>query len=1547
MERLLVDLSEQGRVRVASWRSGDDAAAAAKDERALLWPLSVRESEDLRWYLEDYLHTPFGVYEERGARVAASLRGWGEAVFSALFGAGPGREALLRARGALVGDQGLEVVIRSESAGMLGLPWEVMADPKRPLPLALDGVSFTRALPSAPPLGVFQVAGGRLRVLLVIARSRGERDVGYRMIARPLLERLAAVRGQVELVVLRPPSLARLREVLQEALEAGEPFQVVHFDGHGELQGLEASAGSGPDQGPAPQGVLAFEWDSGSRHLVRAEDVARVLAEGQVPVVVLNACRSAAMGAQVESAVATRLLQGGTGAVVAMAYKVYADAAAEFVAAFYEQLFAGEPVALAVAAGRLQLARENLRPSPKGRLPLADWMVPVLYAHRDVSFPDLRPENLPGVGRQPTAEPDPAVDRSREGARDGGPASDAGDVWAADGHFVGRDGLLHTLDATARQPYVMVVHGPGGIGKSQLAKAFGRWCRETGAVDGPECLVWHSFEPGVATFGLKGLVDSIGRALWGSGFAAVTEPGERLRKVEEALADRRVLVVCDNFESVHTMPDPAGATPALDARERLTLYGFLRRAASGRSMMMVTSRTQEAWLEEQAEPAQQHQQDDAEPAVKRIPVAGLNTEEASLYADRLLAPLPQAQERRGHRAFGELIQWLDGHPLAMRLILPRLEAHPAAVLLEDLRNTPIGVAGADAATHLGCAPAPSSATIEGSEVEGGLPGTAQVEPGRRNRSLAASIDYSFHHLPPADQEMLPVLALLHGAASAKVLGLLSAVPGVPSRFAGRTDTDWRDVLERAAEFGLLTRLNSDSDVFGIHPALPAYLAQRWCRGAYADERSAARLALVEAHAALAVQLSGDSTPTAMGVIARQRRTMGSMLGHALEHGLWAQAHAIIEPLGVFWALRGLETEASGWTERALSAVESAEGAEPDTETDAGILWVYLVGGQANRDMTAGRLDQAERNHTRLLHVVQRQPVGEAQRANLAACYHQLGQIAQGRGRLPDAEAWYRRSLEVSEELGDRLRTAISCTQLGVVAQLCRDPRGAQSWLSRALGIFEDLGDYLRIAVASYALGALAMQNDDLVGAKKCYNKARRHFRSLRERSHLARVEQGLGSIEQQRNRLAEAEGHYQAALRICEELQDRLGTASLCNDLGTLARKREQLADAKNWYQKALGILDGLGERPRLALTQYMLGVVTQEQKDLDGAEAWFRLSVGIREDLDDRSGVADGYFRLGLVARERGNLDEAEERFQLSARIREDLDDRSGLADGYFQLGTVARERNNLDAAEDRLRRSVDLYEALGNRLGRAHGYHQLGMVAQQRGARLTEAEAWLRSSLIILKELDHKPAMADSYHMLGMVLQERDDLDEAEDYYRKALDILVELGDNTKTGTTSYMLGMVLQERDDLDEAEDYYRKALSILPEHPASLERASCQHSLGLLAQSRRSPDLEEADILGRLAFTNFEVLGFSTGMAKSAAAVGSLAAQRQRMGEALEWAVRCVTCFEGFPHPATVAGLELLVGTAAVLGMGAVERVWRSVTGAALPEPVRAFLRERT
>jgi hypothetical protein len=178
-DRLLVDLGSDGSCSVGLWpRMGMPQTVVMRQR--LEWPLDGQALEDLRWYLEDYLRMPFGVWEDRGPAIQARLAGWGERVFASVFATERARHAYERAY-----DGGLELVFQSPEPGLLGLPWELMRGPFGPAALRLAGLS--RALPSGGSARAAQMADGRLRVLMVICRPAGTQDVGYQMIARPLL----------------------------------------------------------------------------------------------------------------------------------------------------------------------------------------------------------------------------------------------------------------------------------------------------------------------------------------------------------------------------------------------------------------------------------------------------------------------------------------------------------------------------------------------------------------------------------------------------------------------------------------------------------------------------------------------------------------------------------------------------------------------------------------------------------------------------------------------------------------------------------------------------------------------------------------------------------------------------------------------------------------------------------------------------------------------------------------------------------------------------------------------------------------------------------------------------------------------------------------------------------------------------------------------------------------------------------------------------------------------------------------------------------------
>ncbi|NUP51583.1 MAG: tetratricopeptide repeat protein [Catenulispora sp.] len=1140
--RIVMDLGADNRLAASVESEGTPEPEAIGDPVDFSWPLDADAQEDIRWYIEDYLRTPFGVYDDRGTRIAARFEEWGSRLFRSLFASPPVHEAYQRARDS---GCGMELVVRCAAAEPLALPWELSADPAASAPLALRGIAVTRMLTTAQEAEPLVVSGARLRVLMVISRPRGPADVEYHMIARHLLPLLDASGDAVDMVVLRPPTLAGLEEVLAEAVRAGEPFQVVHFDGHG-------AHGDGPDA----VGALTFEGPRGGAHRVPADRVADVLAGGGVPVVVLNACESGRIGGSgVEATVATRLLQGGVSSVVAMAYKAYTAAAAEFMAVFYRCLFAGDRVADAVTAGRRRLAVADLRPSPRGRLPLKDWIVPVHYASRDVRFADLE---------RATAGPRSAVDAADRAPGLQEPADDSGDSGdlAAAGQFVGRDALLYTLEGAARSAKVVLLHGPGGTGKSEVAKAFGRWWRDTGGVDRPEWVIWHSFEPGVASFGLDGVIDGIGQRVLGTEFAQL-DPSARRAAVQELLDRRRILLIWDNFESVHSMPDPTMAT-RLAAAQREELREFLARLRDhGTASVVITSRTDEDWLG----------------PVQRVEVGGLSPQEAGDYADLLLANSPRGSSRRGGREFAELIQWLDGHPLSMRVILPLLAEYEPRQLLADLR--------------------------------GGRSGGAVAATGGRADPLRACVAYSYGHLSGRDQEALWILSLFHGSIDANFLKIAFEDDSeAPAQFRSYDVAGWQRLLDRALAVGLLSSLRSGG--YRIHPALPAFVADQWAAGrpeSFAQERRAARGVAARTFSALGQfireQIAEGNARRGLEILEDHRRNFGAFLEYTLEQQMWLPAGGICQGLNAYWELLGLSHEASEWFRRIRDAVELPGGSPPDLTTDAGLLWQQTASLQANWQIQTFHLDEAERTHMSLLMANQQlDPTPDVLTA-IANCYHNLGIVAEQRVRWDEAEAWYRKSLAVKEHLPGVPHVSNTYHHLGLLAQRRRRWKEAEAWYRKALAGGDGTGEGTEIANTYHQLGRVAQEQGLWDRAEYWYQQAVAIRQPLDDRANLAKSYYHLGIVAQEQQNWERAEALYRRALIIHESLGNRISIASCYHQLAVLAALRQRWEDAEAWGRKAFAVQEKSGDRVGAARSLLQFGALAIVRGRIPEGLAW------------------------------------------------------------------------------------------------------------------------------------------------------------------------------------------------------------------------------------------------------------------------------------------------------------------------------------------------------
>jgi tetratricopeptide (TPR) repeat protein len=327
-----------------------------------------------------------------------------------------------------------------------------------------------------------------------------------------------------------------------------------------------------------------------------------------------------------------------------MAYSVYAEAAKHFMGGLYGELARGASLAEAVAAARKMVLNQPLRPSPKGNLPLQDWLVPVLY-QQETYTPFTAVVNPKSEIQNPESEIE-MVDLPEEGAYG----------------FIGRDYDILRLERAFRRNHVGLLKGMGGVGKTELVCGFARWLDETQGRTGG--IFFTSFEQGA---GLSQVVNQIGRVLWNDSFSQLM-PEQQQAVVLEYLRTHPCLLIWDNFEPVAGFP--SRNEPLLSDTERDNLKQFLKDVRGGQSWVLITSRREESWLDCNYKP---------------LHLGGLSGQDVEELAAKILQRV-RVDQRELPPEYLDLLKLLGEHPLCLRVVLPHLKIKSPTQLIEALRQ---------------------------------------------------------------------------------------------------------------------------------------------------------------------------------------------------------------------------------------------------------------------------------------------------------------------------------------------------------------------------------------------------------------------------------------------------------------------------------------------------------------------------------------------------------------------------------------------------------------------------------------------------------------------------------------------------------------------------------------------------------------------------------------------------------------------------------------------------------------------------------------------
>ncbi|MGB3495373.1 MAG: tetratricopeptide repeat protein [Elainellaceae cyanobacterium] len=1182
-------------------------------------PFNGKQERELEFYFERWIQFPFD-NQVIAKRAADSVKTYGESLFEQVFRRDPDAYSDYKqaCRGGLTQ---LQIEIEGSSPDFQALHWEALKDPNQPRPFAVEGI-FTRKRVQRGVTPIDLNPSPVINLLVVTARPDEESDVGYRTISRPLIDAIHQAQLRVNVEILRPGTFQALSDHLAD--KEGY-YHIIHFDAHGGLMAHDIlQMGVRQDRYVFQQrygrkdmepydGLKAFLFLEGDRKgqadPVEAQELADLLTNKGIPICILNACQS---GKQVrtppsvgangdasspdhpdsdlpiqnpkspiensETSLGSRLMAAGIQMVVAMGYSVTVSAAALMMKTLYSQLFAQKGIPDAIRLGRRELYNQkNRRVYFNHEVELEDWLLPVVYANREV---DLK---LREFGLEEEEKYFEYLDSLEARYEFQNPTYG----------FVGRDLEILKVEKSLLHHNVLLLRGMGGTGKTTLLQYLWQWWLVTHFV---EDAFYFGYDQKAHT--VEQIIYEIGKRVYGRGEQAhfvAMNPRAKTTKLAKTLREKRYVLILDNLESV--TGQELAIQNTLPEVEQQALRQFLMKLYGGKTFVVLGSRSGEEWLADTFT---------HEGKVNRYQLSGLDPESRTVLAEKILDAQVKDPKRiaalRIDDGFKRLMNLLAGYPLAMEVVLANLARQTPQEILDGLNAA--GMKSIDA----------------GGE--------------DKTNNILKCVEYSHSNLSPDAQKLLVCLApfnkiIFHNALSNYVQHLQNQ-----TIFQNYDFYQLEQAIQEAINWGLLSfETHENLELIVIQPIFPYFLKTKLI-----ETDVAISDAIKNAFRLHYQGLSGNYGSWMDSQESFEQKLGFSLcyleyenLYSALQYALDSQEKDVLQIYNCLYLFLDKLDDKKTQMRLARYVCDKLR-TEKIGEYTINYQILALLESLAKTCIKLREYSEAQEIYLFLLDFLQDYNKnlnfeGEQEEIQVVAIYHQLGIISQELNQPQEALNYHHKCLGLNLKANDLCGQAVTYHQLGVLYEKIQDYREAKTCLENAVRLKHELGQYISQASTYYHLGRVLQRLRNYEQAIACHKEALKIEIEYEDFEGQANSYRMLGIAAQALQDYKKAREYYQNSLDIGIQTNNSDIQLSSYHQLGNISYILQEYDQALLHYRQSLNIKIELGIRDSQALTHHQLCLVNQVLNKIEDARFHNLEALKIFVEFADQTNVSKAIF--------------------------------------------------------------------------------------------------------------------------------------------------------------------------------------------------------------------------------------------------------------------------------------------------------------------------------
>ena len=788
----------------------------------------------------------------------------------------------------------------------------------------------------------------------------------------------------------------------------------------------------------------------------------------------------------------------------------------------------------------------------------------------------------------------------------------------------------------------MTLTGTGGIGKTRLALETARQ-------------LVPFFADGVFLVQLASLVEpelvisTIGQVLKlheQLGYSATRSPLENLQNY---LNGKIILLVIDNFEQL--LAAGSGLITLLEASAGLRL--------------LVTSRVVLHLYGEQELNVPLLSYPQKNQLIKASEVEKYEAIRLLLARVKLVKPGFKLTEENS-TLLTEICQVLEGLPLALELVAPRLKLLSPAALLSRFKQ------------------ANEYLSID-------LLADGPHNVAARHQTMRNTLDWSYRLLTPEEQRLFRYLGVFSGGCTLEeVAAVYQLEKKTTAKEALKIEREIQQLLNHSL---LYTNENGQTTRLNILVTLREYALEKLeeaGESAQARERHALYfLKFVEAKAALFKYTIEESPP--LDDIAQELDNLRAAQEWALLQEKADYALRFGGALGYFWQVRGFLQEGHKYLSQALALTGENQPAN-----------------RAKALCELARMLELEGDYTPALEYAQEgltlwRQVGD--KVGKVSGLTSLANVLSRRREYASAHSLYEEALALEREIGNKLRIAATLGNLGLILFELGDYGVARGYFLESVDLISESGNRLQLLNTMNNLGNLTSNQGLYEEALGYYTEALAIAKANDVKFNLGGILTNLGIVSYMMGDYKQAEAYYLESLPLHRTMGRKDFIFNVLNNLGELYRGQGKYETARRYYLESLTLGREMDYRWGIAICFNNLGNVATQQGKYQIALDYIQQSLAIRQELGIKPGIASCFHNLGDWSAMQEQFTQAIEYYRESLSIRRELNDRAGLSETLIGLALTTYTTKNWQRAIELLREGLILSLEIGTKLTTVQG--------------------------------------------------------------------------------------------------------------------------------------------------------------------------------------------------------------------------------------------------